>query len=254
MDGIFTGIVSALWLGILTSISPCPLATNVAAISFLSKKVIHPKVVFLSGLSYTAGRMFSYAGLGFIIINSFLSVPILANFLQKYMNKAFGPILIVTGLCLLLRYAKTMERLLPTTKVIPLLLRKSIGVFKFNMPSFAISEKHQMRLASSGVGGSFILGLIFALVFCPVSAALFFCSLIPISLNNKIGTLLPFVYGIGTGLPVLLFSFLIALGVTSLSRLFNWLTRLEYFMRKVTGVIFVLVGLYYVGIYLFKIL
>lgn len=227
MDGIFTGIVSALWLGILTSISPCPLATNVAAISFLSKKIVHPKAVFLSGLAYTAGRIFSYAVLGFIIINSFLNIPILVNFLQKYMNKAFGPLLIVTGLFLL-------------------------DVFKFSMLSFSISEKHQMRLASSGVGGSFILGLIFALVFCPVSAALFFGSLIPISLNNKIGIALPFVYGIGTGLPVLLFSFLIALGVTSLSRWFNRLTKLEYYMRKITGAIFILVGLYYVLVYLVK--
>ena len=100
MTGIFIGFASALWLGILTSISPCPLASNVAAISFLSKKVTHPVLVFISGLAYTLGRMVSYAILGWIIISSLLSVPQVAQFLQKYMGKVLGPLLIVTGLIL----------------------------------------------------------------------------------------------------------------------------------------------------------
>lgn len=228
MDSIFVGLISALWLGILTSISPCPLATNIAAISFLSKKIIHPKAVLISGLSYTIGRMFSYATLGFVIISSILSVPVMANFLQKYMNKALGPTLIFTGLFLL-------------------------DIIKFNIPSFSLSEKHQNRLAGSGAGGAFILGLIFALVFCPISAALFFGSLIPLALKSQLGTTLPFIYGFGTGLPVLLFAFVIALGVTSLKPWFNRMTKLEYYMRKITGIVFILVGLYYAGIYLLKI-
>ena len=228
MDGVFVGFISAFWLGILTSISPCPLATNVAAISFLSKKIVHPRIVFLSGFAYTIGRMLSYALLGFIIISSLLSVPALANWLQKYMNKAFGPILILTGLFLL-------------------------DILKFNMQSLSLSQKQQNKLAGSGAGGAFLLGLIFALVFCPVSAALFFGSLIPLALKSKFGVTLPFVYGIGTGLPVLLFAVAIALGVTSLNRWFNRMTKLEYYMRKITGALFILVGLYYIGIYLIRI-
>src|SRR3989338_5936095 len=101
MTQAWVGFASALWLGIMTSISPCPLATNVAAISFLSKKIAHPRLVLISGLAYTIGRMISYAILGWIIISSLLSVPEVAQFLQKYMNKALGPILIVVG-CVLL--------------------------------------------------------------------------------------------------------------------------------------------------------
>ncbi|MFH0732281.1 MAG: aromatic aminobenezylarsenical efflux permease ArsG family transporter [Candidatus Omnitrophota bacterium] len=227
MDSVFMGFLSAFWLGILTSISPCPLATNVAAISFLSKRIIHPRIVFLSGLAYTIGRMLAYAFLGFIIINSLLSIPALANFLQKYMNKIFGPILILTGLFL-------------------------IDALKLNIPSFSLSQKHQNKLAESGAGGAFVLGLIFALVFCPISAAIFFGSLIPLALKSKSGTILPFIYGIATGLPVLLFAFIIALGVTSLSRWFHRIAKLEYYTRRITGAIFVLVGLYYIGIYILK--
>lgn len=218
---------SALWLGILTSISPCPLATNIAAVSFLSKKIAHPALVFLSGLAYTLGRTISYAALGWIIINSLLSVPQVAQFLQKYAGKALGPLLIVTGLILL-------------------------EVITLRLPGVGLSQKHHNKLAEAGSLGAFLLGIIFALAFCPVSAALFFGSLIPLAFNSKAGALLPFIYGIGTGLPVLFFAVAIALGVTSLSHWFRKITKLEYYTRRTTGVIFILVGLYYTGIYILR--
>jgi cytochrome c biogenesis protein CcdA len=227
MDGVWAGILSAIWLGILTSISPCPLASNIAAVSFLSKKITHPALVFISGIAYTLGRMVSYAALGWIIINSLLSVPQAAQFLQKYMGKALGPILIITGLILL-------------------------EIITLRLSGFALSEKHNNKLAESGAVGAFLLGFIFALAFCPISAALFFGSLIPLALNSKIGTLLPLVYGMGTGLPVLIFALAIALGITSLSHWFHRITKLEYYMRKITGVIFVIVGLYYTSIYILR--
>ena len=126
---------SALWLGILTSISPCPLAANVAAISFLSKRVTHPALVFISGLAYTLGRMVSYCVLGWIIINSLLSVPQTAQFLQKYMGKALGPILIITGLILL-------------------------EMITICIPGFSLSQKHGNKLVESGAFGAFLLGMI----------------------------------------------------------------------------------------------
>ena len=220
MTEIFIGFTSALWLGILTSISPCPLASNVAAISFLSRKIAHPGLVFISGLAYTLGRMASYAILGWIIISSLLSIPPVAQFLQKYMGKALGPLLILTGLILL-------------------------EIITIRLPGSPLSEKHHNKLAKSGALGAFLLGFIFALAFCPVSAALFFGSLIPLALNHKIGAVLPFIYGIGTGLPVLVFSVAIALGLTSLSRWFRRITRFEYYTRKITGAVFIIVGLYY---------
>lgn len=222
---VFVAFGSALWLGILTSISPCPLATNIAAVSYLAKKITHPAMVFISGLAYTIGRMAAYALLGWLIIHSLLGVPQVARFLQKYMAIALGPFLIITGLLLL-------------------------GVITLKLPGITLSQKHQTKLVESGAPGSLALGFIFALAFCPVSAALFFGSLIPLALNSKTGTLLPFIYGIGTGLPVLIFAVAIALGVTSMGHWFHRITKLEYYTRRITGIIFIFVGLYYAGIYI----
>ena len=227
MMELLIGFASALWLGILTSISPCPLASNIAAVSFLSKKIAHPALVFISGLAYTLGRMVSYAALGWVIISSLLSVPQIAQFLQKYMGRALGPLLIISGLFLL-------------------------EIITLRLPGLSLSEKHHNKLVESGAPGAFLLGFIFALAFCPISAALFFGSLIPLALNSKVGALLLFIYGIGTGLPVLIFAVAIALGVTSLSHWFHRITKLEYYTRRITGGIFIIVGLYYAGIYILK--
>lgn len=215
---------TALWLGILTSISPCPLATNIAAVSFLSKKIAHPKIVLLSGIAYAVGRMLAYMIVGFLIIKFLLNVPLVANFLQKYMNKALGPILIVTGFFLL-------------------------DIVRVNIPSFVVDEKHQHKLAGSGILGACLLGVLFALSFCPISAALFFGSLIPLAASNKFGLSLPLIYGIGTGLPVLVFAFLIAMGVSSLNHWFHRAAKLEVYARKATAMIFIAVGIYYLFAY-----
>ncbi|MFH0855516.1 MAG: aromatic aminobenezylarsenical efflux permease ArsG family transporter [Candidatus Omnitrophota bacterium] len=228
MDGFWPGILSAMWLGVLTSISPCPLASNIAAVSFLAKRATHPGIVFICGLAYTLGRMVAYAALGWVIINSLLGVPQVARFLQKYMGIALGPFLIFAGLVLL-----------------------DVITIRLTQPVFL--QKHHARIAESGAPGAFILGFIFALAFCPVSAALFFGSLIPLSLSGKSGAALPpFVYGIGTGLPVLIFAVAIAFGVSSLSRWAKWISRPEYYARKITGGIFIIAGLYYAGIYILE--
>ena len=218
-------ILSALWLGILTSISPCPLATNIAAVSFLSKKINHPKLVLQSSIAYTVGRMLTYAVLGVVIITSLSSVPATANFLQKYMNKILGPVLLIVGLFLL-------------------------GIIKMNIPSFSVSRDKQNALAESGMKGSFILGVIFALSFCPIAAALFFGSLIPLALKSTYGIILPFFYGIGTGIPVVVFALGIAMGVTSFSKWFRKVAVLELYTRKITGIIFILVGIYFIWGYI----
>lgn len=224
-----TVMFTALWLGILTSISPCPLATNIAAVSFLSKAIVHPGKVLLSGLSYALGRMVAYAVLGVLIVKSLLSVPAVANFLQQYMNKALGLILIIVGLFLL-------------------------DILKFSMPGFSLSHRHQQKLAGSGALGACALGFVFALSFCPLSAALYFGSLIPLAVNNNSGIELPLIYGLGTALPVFVFAFGIAAGATTLSRWFQKVAGLEKYARKITGTVFVGVGAYYILAYIICIL
>lgn len=226
MENLLT-IGSALWLGILTSISPCPLATNIVAISYIGKRVDNPRYVLLSGSLYTAGRMFAYLLLGILLVASVLSIPEISRFLQKYMNQILGPVLILAGMFLL-------------------------ELIQFPTTGLGVGEKMQKRVDQSGTWGALLLGFVFALSFCPVSAALFFGSLIPLAVKNSSIVVLPSVYGIGTGLPVIVFAILIAMGTHYVGKLFERLTAIEFWARRVTGVIFVLVGIYYCLTYIFK--
>lgn len=220
--------LSAFWLGLMTSISPCPLATNIAAISFVSRRIGRTRIVFLTGLLYTLGRILAYVVLGILLVASILSTPQLSHLLQKYMNKILGPILILVGMILL-------------------------DLLRISLPGTGLSEKVQKRFESWGIWGAGLLGVIFALSFCPISAALFFGSLIPLSVKSGSGLMLPALYGLGTGLPVLLFAVLIAFGAQSVGKAFNKLTQLELWIRRVTGGIFILVGIYYCLMYIFNI-
>lgn len=226
MDSFPLAAASAFWLGILTSISPCPLATNIAAISFIGRRVDNPRQVFLTGLLYTGGRTITYLALGIVLVTSLLSISDLSLLLQKYMNKLLGPILIIAGMFLL-----ELISLRPSGR--------------------GVSDRFQKRVESFGMWGAGLLGIVFALSFCPLSAALFFGSLIPLSLQHNSGLAMPVLYGIGTGLPVLVFAVIIAFGAQSLGKSFNVLAMIEKWARKITGTVFILVGIYFCLAYIF---
>jgi cytochrome c biogenesis protein CcdA len=211
---------TAAWLGILTSISPCPLATNLVAISFISRNVATPGRVFWTGMLYTLGRTLTYAALGALLVGSVLSIPQVSMALQYWMNRLLGPILIVVGMFLL-------------------------DLLRLNFSTSLMSNSLQQRAQSWGTWGAGLLGMIFALSFCPVSAALFFGSLIPLSLKADSPVVLPALYGIGTGLPVALFAIGLAAGVQTLSAALNRLRLIERWARRTTGAVFIAVGIYY---------
>ena len=219
MGTLALGIGSALWLGLLTSISPCPLATNVAAMSFIGRRVGNARLVVLTGLVYTLGRMVAYVGLGTLLVAGVLSIPQLSQALQQGMAKLLGPLLVVIGMVLL----------------------ELLTVPTGNLP---FAEGLRKRAESWGLLGAGLLGLIFALSFCPVSAALFFGSLVPLAVQFGSRVALPSVYGLGTGLPVFVFAVLIALGTQRVGRAFNAMTKFEKWARYTTGVLFIGLGIY----------
>lgn len=225
MDGYVAGAMAAVWLGVLTSISPCPMATNVAAVAFIGKQVGSPRRVIMAGLTYTVGRMIAYFLVSVVIVASLLSVPVLAQALQKYMNLALGPLLIVVGMLLL-------------------------NVIRIPMFNRGIDLSRSSKFTRPGFVGALVLGAVFALSFCPVSAGLFFGSLLPLSARQQSPVLYPLLYGIGTGAPVILFAFVVAFSVESAGRVFNKLAAIERVVRIVTAAVFLAVGLYFVLIYL----
>ncbi|HEY3414116.1 MAG TPA: aromatic aminobenezylarsenical efflux permease ArsG family transporter [Armatimonadota bacterium] len=224
MEATLPAFLAALWLGVLTSISPCPLATNIVAISFVGNRMGNPGQVLLSGLLYTGGRMLAYSALGILLVASMLSVPDLAQFLQKPLNRLLGPLLIVVGILLL-------------------------EIVRFRLPGVALSGRFQGRAERSGVWGAGLLGVVFALSFCPMSAALFFGSLVPLALQHGSRIVLPSLYGIGTAVPVLVFAILVAMGTRSLHTVFERLAAIEVWARRATALIFLAVGVCYTLIY-----
>lgn len=219
MDSYFFDLGFALWLGILTSLSPCPMATNIAAISFIGRQFQTQRSVFGAGIFYMVGRTLTYIILGAILVTSTQSVPFVAMFLQKYMLKIIGPVLVVVGIILL-------------------------GIIKFSFQGGGFNENVQKRLATAGWTGSLSLGMLFALSFCPPAAAIFFGSLFSLALKQSSKFIIPALYGIGTALPVLVFAFVIAFSTNRLGVLFNRLSTFEKWARKITAIIFIVAGIY----------
>jgi len=156
-----------------------------------------------------------------------LSIPSIANFLQHYINIILGPILILVGIILL-------------------------EIIKINFSAgFASTGLHE-KVKKFGLFGALLLGIIFALSFCPISAALFFGSLLSLSIEHNSKILFPLVYGIGTGLPVVLFAIIIAFSANSLGKAYNNLVKFEFWMRKITGVLFILAGIYFIATHIFN--
>ncbi|MBL8231958.1 MAG: sulfite exporter TauE/SafE family protein [Bryobacterales bacterium] len=219
---------TALWLGVLTSISPCPLASNIAAISYIGKSIAAPRRILLAGALYALGRVLMYVLLGSVLISSLVNAVSLSNGLQRMMNQILGPVLILAGMF-----------------VLELLRVRAMGAG----PSHALTE----HMSQWGLAGAMAIGALFALSFCPVSAALFFGSLIPLAVATGSSVAMPSLYGVGTGLPVILFAGVIGLGARALSDGFQRVAALEYWARRVTGVVFILVGLYYTLNYVFEV-
>ncbi len=216
---------AAFWFGILTSISPCLMATNVTAISFIARRVDRPRYVLLSGACYTIGQSIAFVLLAMLLVTSLLSIPLVAHWLQKYMFRLLGPILIVCAMFL-------------------------FQMFDFQIPSGKLKDWVQRRAGknSATLGGFWaaaLLGVIFAMSFCPTTAALFFGSLIPLATTHASPVFLPLVYALGVALPVIAFSVVIALAANRIGAIFDQVRKFESVGRNATGAVFLLVGLYF---------
>ena len=220
IDSYNIPLLTAFLLGVLTSISPCPLATNITAIAYISKEIKTVKNTLLNGLFYTMGRGISYTLLAILIYFGLSSFQI-SNIFQGWGDKVLGPILVIIGLVM-------------------------FGVIKINFGGQNEKiEKLKKWLSTKGYFGSLLLGALFALAFCPYSGVLFFGILIPLTLKSAESLLLPPIFALGTGLPVIIFSFLIAFSMQKVSRAFRIVQKIEKAMRYSVAVIFVGVGIYY---------
>jgi sulfite exporter TauE/SafE len=212
--------LTALILGLMTAISPCPLATNITAVGFISKDLENRNRVFINGLLYTLGRAITYTTIPLIL---YLGADQLkfSGFFQQYGEKILGPLLILIGLLML-------------------------DVFNLNFPGIGrLTSKMQKKTKWSYLD-AIILGVIFAMAFCPYSGVLFFGMLVPMTISSASGLYLPFIFAIATGIPVILFAWVLAYAVSGIGNIYNKVKIFELWFRRVVAVLFIAVGIYYI--------
>ena len=211
--------LSALVLGLMTAISPCPLATNITAVGFISKDIGNRNRVFINGLLYTLGRAISYTTIALVIYLGADQFKFSGIF-QRYGEKILGPLLILIGLLML-------------------------NVIKMKFPGVSGLTSKMENKSKWGYFDSMLLGIIFALAFCPYSGVLYFGMLVPLTVSSASGLYLPLVFAIATGIPVIIFAWLLAYSVGSIGGVYNKLKSIEIWFRRLIAVLFIAVGIYY---------
>ena len=212
--------VTAFVLGLMTAISPCPLATNITAVGFISKDIENRNRVFVNGLLYTLGRAISYTGIALIIYLGADQFRF-SGFFQLYGEKILGPLLIVIGLFML-------------------------DIFKMKFPGLSGLTSRMENKSSWGFFDAILLGMIFAMAFCPYSGVLYFGMLVPITVASASGLYLPLVFAIATGIPVIVFAWILAFSIGSIGGVYNKMKNFEIWFRRVIAVLFIVVGIYYI--------
>lgn len=226
LDNTSIPAITAFILGILTAISPCPLATNITAIGFIGKDIENHHRIFINGLLYTLGRIITYTILGVILIpilREGASMFSVQKAVSKYGEMLIAPLLIVIGIYML-------------------------DIIKLNLPKINFSGNNLKR-KTKGSWGALFLGILFSLAFCPTSGIFYFGMLMPMSAAETGGYLLPVVYAIATGLPVILVAWVLAYSVAGLGKLYNRIQVFEKWFRKVVAILFIAVGIYYAVMY-----
>lgn len=213
--------VTAFVLGLMTAISPCPLATNITAIGFISRECDDRQRVFKSGMFYTLGRAFSYTAVALVLYFGASQMDV-SRLFQGWGEKLIGPVLIVIGLFML-------------------------DVIKLNFPAFSSMNDKLGARAKDSYWGSFLLGAVFAMAFCPYSGVLYFGMLMPITIGSASGLYLPAVFAVATGLPVLIFAWMLAFAVHNVGQLHRRIRNFELWFRRAVGVLFIAIGIYYIA-------
>jgi cytochrome c biogenesis protein CcdA len=216
--------VTAFVLGLMTAISPCPLATNITAIGFISRNIDDRKRVFINGLVYTLGRAFSYTALAVLLYFGANRMDISMLF-QGWGEKLLGPLLIVIGLFML-------------------------GFIKINLPGVSTLSEKISENGKRSYWSAFLLGMVFALAFCPYSGVLYFAMLIPVTIASANGLYLPVIFAIATALPVIVFAWLIAFAIGNVGKLYNHIKSFELWFRRVVALLFIAVGIYYILLFI----
>ena len=222
LDGSEAPVLTSFLLGLLTAVSPCPLATNITAIAFISKDIESRNRTFLYGLLYTLGRVGAYSLLGAVLIwmlRRGVDTFHLQTEVSRWGELLLSPVLMIVGLLMLFGDRLPWSR------------------FGFT----ATQQGERMR----GVWGSVLLGILFAMAFCPTSGLFYFGMLIPVSASATGGYALPIVYALATGMPVVVVAWIIAYSMANIADFYQKMQTFQKWFNRLVTVLFIMVGIYY---------
>ena len=217
---MIAALMASTGLGLLAAVSPCPLATNLAAISILTRGQGPTRRIAVTGVAYALGRITPLVAIAAIVSWGIVRSSTLSHVLQKYGDRATGPLLVIIALVLL-------------------------DLMPFRLPTIGFKAKESGE--GKGFVGAFAMGVAFARAMCPTSAALYFGGLIPLAVRHNAPVVLPFAFGIATAAPVLAASVLLILSANGLSRFFENLKRAERIIRIATGYAFLVYGIWLIA-------
>lgn len=229
LDNSSTPVLTAFLLGLLTAISPCPLATNIAAVGFIGRNIENRRRVFINGLLYTLGRVLSYTLLGVVLImilKEGSSMFGIQKTIGTWGELLIGPMLLIIGMFMLFGD-------------------------KLNLPKFGFNGNTE-GLARKGGAGALLIGVLFALAFCPTSGVFYFGMLIPMSATATAGYLLPAVFAIATAIPVLIVAWILAFSVQQMSNFYGRIKTVQKWLNLIVGILFIVIGIYYCFVMFFN--
>jgi cytochrome c-type biogenesis protein len=212
-------LISAILLGLLTAIAPCPMTINITAIGYIGRDFSNKKRLFLNGIFYAMGTIFAYSALAMILYFGADKFRISSLF-QQYSEKIIGPLLLVIGVLML-------------------------GIVNIKFPAFnRLTEKFRAR-QHFRKWDAFLLGGILALAFCPYSGILYFGILVPLTISAS-APWLPVFYSSAAAIPVIIFAWLLAFTVSGIGKLYNKIKAIEFWFSKCVALLFIGIGIYYI--------
>jgi len=218
-DHLQLPLVTVVFLGVIGAASPCQLTTNLSALAYASAQSARGRP-FLLGVAYAAGKISVYTLVGALVILAGLRLEAVSIPVVQVARKGLGPLMVLIGIGMvgLIR------------------LKTTVGQ--------GVAARLRGRFTRQGLAGAYLLGVAFSFAFCPTLFWLFFGLTLPLALGSSAGWTFPALFALGSSLPLLAVTGVVAAGFDALEAVMGRLRCIDRLLRVGAGVILVVAGVH----------